>query len=333
LASQTLTASNTLQVKVTDAVDNDGPVYSQAYVLDTSAPAFSSGTTASATDTGKAGVSDTTTVYDANATDAGGTTDSGVTYALTGGEDVNLFNIVSSTGIVTFKNLETYAATNDIGANHTYQFTVTASDSAGNAQTKDVTLTMGKALASTIDVYSDAAHTTSIGKLILPVTVDGGLVYYHWDRNGDGTSAGDTTTHAVLDGIFNKNATGTANPSGTTADTTDTYRFSTFYTSTGATVSVALPSRGDGATTSLTNYRTKTAVGNATTASLGSEATNATYDDLVAIWDAYNGTSTGTANGSTTGVPTGWVSDNYWSATQYTTNMHFVVNLNGGGYL
>ncbi|SBS36322.1 Cadherin domain protein [Marinomonas spartinae] len=38
LAGQTLTGSNTLKVKVTDTAGNDGAVYNQAYVLDTSAP-------------------------------------------------------------------------------------------------------------------------------------------------------------------------------------------------------------------------------------------------------------------------------------------------------
>ncbi|WP_173012847.1 hypothetical protein, partial [Niveispirillum sp. SYP-B3756] len=38
LAGQTLTGSNTLKVKVADIAGNDGTVYSQAYVLDTTAP-------------------------------------------------------------------------------------------------------------------------------------------------------------------------------------------------------------------------------------------------------------------------------------------------------
>ncbi|PYF83297.1 VCBS repeat-containing protein/autotransporter-associated beta strand protein [Marinomonas alcarazii] len=42
LAGQTLTASNTLKVKVSDTAGNDGTVYSQAYVLDTTAPTVTS---------------------------------------------------------------------------------------------------------------------------------------------------------------------------------------------------------------------------------------------------------------------------------------------------
>lgn len=40
LAGQTLTGSGTLKVKVTDAAGNDGPVFSQAYVYDATAPAL-----------------------------------------------------------------------------------------------------------------------------------------------------------------------------------------------------------------------------------------------------------------------------------------------------
>ena len=44
LAGQTLTASNTLKVKVTDAAGNDGTVFSQAYTLDATAPVLAGAT-------------------------------------------------------------------------------------------------------------------------------------------------------------------------------------------------------------------------------------------------------------------------------------------------
>ncbi|VTU18209.1 BNR/Asp-box repeat [Variovorax sp. SRS16] len=52
LAGQTLTASNTLQVKVSDAAGNDGAVLSQAYVLDTTAPTIVFSNLALSADTG-----------------------------------------------------------------------------------------------------------------------------------------------------------------------------------------------------------------------------------------------------------------------------------------
>jgi len=52
LAGQTLTASNTLKVRVTDAAGNNGTALSQAYVLDTTAPATTVSTAAFSADTG-----------------------------------------------------------------------------------------------------------------------------------------------------------------------------------------------------------------------------------------------------------------------------------------
>ena len=41
-------------------------------------------------------------------------------------------------------------------------------------------------------------------------------------------------------------------------------------------------------------------------------AANATYDDLLSIWDAFNGTGTGT---NISGIPTDWGVANVWGAT------------------
>ena len=75
LAGQTLTASNTLQVKVTDVAGNDGTVYSHAYVYNNEAPVFSSPNTALALDQAGHGVAAGATVYDANANDTGAAAD------------------------------------------------------------------------------------------------------------------------------------------------------------------------------------------------------------------------------------------------------------------
>ena len=53
---------------------------------------------------------------------------------------------------------------------------------------------------------------------------------------------------------------------------------------------------------------------------------NPTYDGLLAIWDAYNGS--GTATG-VAGVPTGWYYGYYWSATPSPSG-HALVYLNSG---
>ena len=166
--------------------------------------------------------------------------------------------------------------------------------------------------ANRIDLSAD-------GNLIAPVYVDGNW-YFHWDRSDDGTSTDtgglnggvDYTSHDVLDGIFTQDINGATGGGG---NTTDTYRYATLNG-----VKVALPSHGEA--TVITGYRPGTAIGNATP-SLGDSSVNSTYDGLLAIWDGYNGTGTGT---NINGTPTGWRSGNYWSATP-STNGHAGVDL------
>ena len=69
-----------------------------------------------------------------------------------------------------------------------------------------------------------------------------------------------------------------------------------------------------------TGSKAGTAVSNNTTTE------NTTYNDLLAIWDSYNGTTTGT---NIAGVPSGWAANGYWSATTGTSG-HALVNLYTG---
>ena len=117
----------------------------------------------------------------------------------------------------------------------------------------------------------------------------------------------------------------TTNPA---ADTTDTYRYGALYTSAGK-LKVALPTKGDGGTNA--GYSASlTAVGDATTPRNGSNAPNSTYNDLLAIWDAYNGTGTGT-NSGVSGQPSGW-GNAYWTASQITPGNHARLDF-GNGYV
>jgi hypothetical protein len=158
------------------------------------------------------------------------------------------------------------------------------------------------------------------GKLILPVQVDGGNWYYYWDRSGDGTSADtgtlngglDYTTRADLNFIFNADLSGQS----VGATTTDTYRYATLNN-----VKLALPTSG--VTPLATGDKNGTSVGS-TTAANGSQAVNPAYDDLLAIWDAYNGTGTGT---QTNGTPTGWANASYWSSNTLTSSNYNVTNV------
>jgi hypothetical protein len=159
------------------------------------------------------------------------------------------------------------------------------------------------------------------GKLIAPVQVEGKW-YYHWDRSGDGTSNGvDYTTHNVLDGIFNQDINGTVGGGG---NTTETYRYATING-----VRLALPTDGlSGADfTGGAGYNPGTVYSFAGTANDATANSNATYDDLLAIWDAKNGAGTDTIIIAT---PSAWQADFYWSATPSAFG-HARVKMDNGG--
>jgi hypothetical protein len=155
------------------------------------------------------------------------------------------------------------------------------------------------------------------GKLIAPIQVEGKW-YYFWDRNGDSTSNGsDITTHDVLDAIFNNDINGVTNTTVPNADglfgTTDTYRYATING-----VQVALPTLGTTSTSGLKAGSSASGTGT---------ADNPTYNDMLVIWDALNGTGTGT---NVSGLPPGWINSNYHSATTTATGHAYFAFSNGG---
>jgi len=101
--------------------------------LDTTAPAFSSNPNTSVNENTGAG----SVIYTAATSDA-----SNVTYALTGGPDAGLFSINSITGQVTLNFRPDYEAPADSGRNNVYNYTITATDAAGNQTTQDAALTV-----------------------------------------------------------------------------------------------------------------------------------------------------------------------------------------------
>ena len=144
------------------------------------------------------------------------------------------------------------------------------------------------------------------GKLIMPVQIDGGKWYYYWDRSGDGTSSNagglnggsDLVSRDEVSNVFYKDANGNDNPEG--YKTTQSYRYATINE-----VNLALPTLAGGQIAWVHVAPAGTTVGSSP-ASLGSNEVNPTYDDMAAIWDAYNGTAT---HNWGSGVPPGWPSD------------------------
>ena len=275
-------------------------------LFDTKSPLFSSTTTATIAE--NAAIS--TVVYDANATDNGGAVDAGITYTISG-TDASLFNI-NSAGQVKFNTSPDFEAPADSGADNTYDITIKATDVTGNYTTQNVAIGVTDVASESLAGQS-VIDLGSYGKLIAGVQVEGKW-YYYWDRSGDGTSAGvDYTTHDVLDGIFKYDINGNLD---TDSNTDNTYRYATLNG-----VKVALPTYGGvNAIATDTGFKAGTAVSNNTTTD------NPTYNDLLAIWDSYNGATTGTYMA---GAPSGWHANIYWSATPSTSG-HANVNLNNG---
>jgi hypothetical protein len=253
-----------------------------------------------------------------------GTPIGAVTYSLSGTDSAQ-FTVNASTGVVSMA-AQNFESPIDNGANNVYDYTLTATDADGNADSQIVAVTVTDVVESLAG--QSVIDLGSSGKLIAPVQVEGKW-YYFWDRSGDGTSAGsggvnDYTTHDVLDGIFTQTlAQLNAGTSGTGTNTTDTIRYATING-----VKLALPTYGgplDGSDNAaplqgINQYQNGTAVTNNTTTN------NSTFDDLLAIWDSLNGVGTGN---SSNGIPSGWRGDSYWSATPAGTGHAFVYLYNG----
>ena len=167
-------------------------------------------------------------------------------------------------------------------------------------------------IQSVIDLVSSYAIN---GKLIAPIQVDDGKVYYLWDMNGDRSMLGfsDTIYENRLDSIFNQDINGVVGGSG---DINETYRYANFNG-----IRVALPTLGDNgqiqfSTIPDVNNQVSTPVPGTAVGGfpsmIGSNAANSTYNDLIAMWDAYNGKST---TSRTNGVPPGWSWNAYQTAT------------------
>ena len=284
---------------------------------DTTAPTFTSAATATIAEN----TLTSSTVYDATAD-----SDVGVNYTLTGA-DAALFNIAATTGLVTFKVSPNFEIPTDAGANNVYDFTVTATDASNNATSQAVQLTV----TDVVDAGQAVIDLGSYGKLIAPVQVEGKW-YYFWDRSGDGTSTDtgilnggvDYTTHNVLDSLFNHDISGVTNSTVLNADgaygSTDSYRYGTING-----VNLALPTANGGVAypQGINAYQNGTSY---TDAGASTNGTSSSFNDLLAVWDAYNGSGTGAG---INGTPAGWQALNYWSATPSASG-HALVYLYGG---
>lgn len=164
LSGQTLTGSNTLKVKVTDAAGNDGTVSSQVYVLDTTAPAApSTPDMTSGTDSGSSNsdniTSNTTPVFSGTAT-----ANSIVTLYDTNGTTV--------LGTTTSDGSGNWSITSSTLSSGTHTITAKVTDTAGNesAASAGLSITVDTAAPSAIALSSNtlsnsASANTAVGTL------------------------------------------------------------------------------------------------------------------------------------------------------------------------
>jgi VCBS repeat-containing protein len=157
LAARTL-ADGTYTIRLADDLAPSRTIATHNFTIDTHAPTITSGHTGSeAENTAQSHV-----VYTAIATDA-----HTVAFSLTGA-DANQFNINSSTGAVTFKVSPNFEAPTDTGADNTYNFTINATDLAGNVSTSGVAITVTNVnelpapIADAVAVNEDATALTTI---------------------------------------------------------------------------------------------------------------------------------------------------------------------------
>ena len=150
------------------------------------------------------------------------------------------------------------------------------------------------------------------GRLIAPMNVDGRW-YYYWDRSGDGiANAADLISYNDLKLFFAHDVTG-----GTSTDIFDGANYGTLNG-----VQLKLPTLGDPDTTGL---HAGTAVDNSTPGQ-----NNTTYDDLLAVWDAFNGSTAGQTN--VAGLPSAWLAGSPYASSTFknSDSTHYSVDLSTG---
>jgi hypothetical protein len=186
----TLAGSDTIAFQVTDQAGNVvAATGTNAYTLDTTAPSFSSGDTATFADQGSG------TAYTAVASDA-----SAVSYSLAG-SDAGQFNIDANSGAVSFKTPPSHAAPTDTGADNVYNFSVVATDLAGLATTHAVAISVVLPPALQASALDNVINFEVTSNIVLnydqAVTAVAGK-FIHLVNDGGAGFRGESSNHTQL---------------------------------------------------------------------------------------------------------------------------------------
>jgi hypothetical protein len=175
------TAGNASEKAVTLAIND----------LDENAPVFTSLSTATTAEN----VATTVAVYTATATDAS----LPLTYTISG-TDAGLFNLDPTTGAVMFNTSPNFEAPSDNGANNVYDFTITATDTAGNHT--------DQAVAISVNAMNDAPIATADTAIVDEDTINNliSVLVNDTDEDGDALSV---TAATATNGVVVINTDGT----------------------------------------------------------------------------------------------------------------------------
>ncbi|HEX6095152.1 MAG TPA: cadherin domain-containing protein [Thermoanaerobaculia bacterium] len=154
-------ANNVYDVVVTASDGTNAPTQNiSVTVTDVNeAPVFTSSATPSVPE-------NTTAVITVTTSDPEGNT---ITYSITGGADMALFTINSSTGALSFLSAPDYDAPGDAGANNVYDVVVTASDGT-NSPTQAIAVTVTDTNEAPVFTSSNAASVAENSTSVLTVT-------------------------------------------------------------------------------------------------------------------------------------------------------------------
>jgi hypothetical protein len=205
----------------------------------------------------------------------------------------------------------------DLGGSREYMLSVKVADMAGNFSVESPV-----AIAVTVDRPAPVIGLgAGMGQLINGVQVEGKW-FYTWDKNADGNLSSSNDLVTLDDLAMTFLGGGKSGLDFTSADRTFTINGVNLALPTlGITPPPAIPTQMNGTVWSASDFR-----------SSSNPDSNLIYDDLLAVWDAFNGTSSGQND---QGTPPGWDADlAYWTANaasgpnQYVANMHGLVDIN-----
>ena len=188
------------------ATDSKGLTIIQSVVVtvtdtDDTAPVFSSSAAANAAENQTAAITlvatDVTTI----------------TYSISG-TDASLFSVNSGSGVVTFNSTPDYETPGDSGANNVYNFTATATDTASNATTQSVVITVTDVFESETITFNSLTYITvqspdtdrvwldrNLGATQVATSSTDSAAYgdlYQWGRDDDRHESRTSTTAATL---------------------------------------------------------------------------------------------------------------------------------------